>query len=175
MLFFCGVRLARNQQPLIYISAVADFELTADGGPRVPVRRHGSVARRHIPCSRRRCSPIRKSGLRQRPRPRPRAGLRIAAHTGLRCAVRARLAGGTDSAPLREVRIDGAEWRCVGRLDLLARDLWCPLGCGGDSLHVYCEFSGRRSWSLYSFLLSNSSPLYWSLSLCFFLRDWSSV
>jgi len=69
---------------------------------------------------------------------------------------------------MREVRIDGAEWRCVGRLDLLARDLWCPLGCGGDSLHVYCEFSGRRSWSLYSFLLSNSSPLYWSLALCFF-------
>ena len=64
--------------------------------------------------------------------------------------------------------MDRAEWRCVWRLGFLASNLRCIVGCGGDSLIVYCDFCRRCSWSLSSSLLSNSSPLCWSLALYVF-------
>jgi len=72
----------------------------------------------------------------------------MAAHAGLRCAVRARLADGTGGVALREVLVHSEEWRSVERLGLLASNLWFVVGCGGDALPVYCEFSRRCSCSL---------------------------
>jgi len=69
----------------------------------------------------------------------------MAARTGLRCAVRAWLAGDASGVALREVLVDRAEWRCVWRLGFLASSLWCIVRCGGGSLLSYCEFSRRCS------------------------------
>jgi len=102
----------------------------------------------------------------------------MAARSDLCCAVRGWLVGKTSGVLLREVLVDRAEWRCVWRLGFLARILWCIVGCSGDSLLVYCEFSRRCSWSLSSYLLFNSSSLCLSLALyvfCTISRLYDSV